>query len=321
MPSPAEPAPPPPVNATRRTAALAGVATRLKRLASPGRGDLHTVRFVEGGRQLAAYVPDEEILTLCRELILDRVYERCGLSLADCTGTVVDAGAHVGVFSLRAARWARRVVSIEADPVNLAVLELNLQRNAVTNVAARGAALWHEPSADLLVTTSHHSGGGVVVAAGERRPDGPAASPRPGRTPIPAVTLDQLVEEVGPIDLLKLDVEGAEFEVLGRSRRLDQVRRIAGEVHLDDEHDERLATLTGRLRRAGFDVDVVDEAELLSGAESRRRFRSNWRSLEGELATKLLVAGYLLAPVRKPLRRAGATHRLPILLARRPGGG
>ncbi|MHB1582869.1 MAG: FkbM family methyltransferase, partial [Acidimicrobiales bacterium] len=302
----------------RRAAPLAGVAARLKRLASPGRGDLHTVRFVERGRQLAVYVPDEEILTLCRELILDRVYERCGLSLADCTGTVVDAGAHVGVFSLRAARWARRVVSIEADPVNLAVLELNLRRNAVTNVAARQAALWHEPSPDLLLTASHHSGGGVV-AAGERRADAPAAGPRPGGTPLEAVTLDQLVEELGPIDLLKLDVEGAEFEVLGRSRRLDQVRRIAGEVHLDDEHDDRLATLTGRLRRAGFDVDVVDEAELLSGAESRRRLWSNWRSLEGELATKLLVAGYLLAPVRKPLRRAGATHRLPILLAQRPG--
>jgi len=317
MPSLPEPAPAPPPVGARRPAPLAGVAARLKRLASPGRGDLHTVRFVERGSELAVYVPDEEILTLCRELILDRVYERCGLSLADCTGTVVDAGAHVGVFSLRAARWAHRVVSIEADPVNLAVLELNLRRNAVANVAARRAALWHEPSSDLQLTASHHSGGGVVATGGA------GAGTAPGATaaavpPLAAVTLDQVIEEVGPIDLLKLDIEGAEFEVLATSRHLDRVRRIAGEIHLDDEHDDRLDTLTEHLRRAGFDVDVVEEAELLSGAESRRRLWSNWRSLEGELATKLLVAAYLLAPVNKPLRRAGATHRLPILLAQRP---
>jgi hypothetical protein len=33
------------------------------------------------------------------------------------------------------------------------------------------------------------------------------------------------------IDLLKLDVEGAEYDVLSRTTRLDAVRAIAGELH------------------------------------------------------------------------------------------
>jgi hypothetical protein len=47
----------------------------------------------------------------------------------------------------------------------------------------------------------------------------------------PAVTLDAIIDELGDIDLLKLDIEGAEYEVLTACRQLDRVRCIVGEVH------------------------------------------------------------------------------------------
>ena len=47
------------------------------------------------------------------------------------------------------------------------------------------------------------------------------------------VSLDGLMDELGleRIDLLKLDVEGAEYEALAGMKRLGAVRAIAGEVH------------------------------------------------------------------------------------------
>ncbi len=36
-----------------------------------------------------------------------------------------------------------------------------------------------------------------------------------------------------PIDLLKIDIEGAEFDVLESSKKLDQIKMIVGEIHPD----------------------------------------------------------------------------------------
>jgi hypothetical protein len=47
----------------------------------------------------------------------------------------------------------------------------------------------------------------------------------------PAVTLDSIIDELGAIDILKIDVEGAEYEILGGCRQLGSIGCIVGEVH------------------------------------------------------------------------------------------
>src|SRR5664280_2665471 len=91
---------------------------KLKPLVSRKRGNLVEMNIVERGKKLSVLCPDDEAFTLSWELILHRVYEQEGVSFYDGMGTVVDAGAHVGIFSLQASQWASRVVSIEASRVN-----------------------------------------------------------------------------------------------------------------------------------------------------------------------------------------------------------
>lgn len=293
----------PTLPASRRPAALLRGA--IKGVVSRSQGDLGLIDFEEGGRRMFAWCPDDETFTLSRELILERVYERSPVSLSECTGTVVDAGAHVGIFSLQAARWAERVVSLEANGRNHAILQLNLVRNAIINVDARHCALWPASDAVLDFRPAHHSGGGEVVEVG------PESEPEDR---LDAVSLDDLVEELGAIDLLKIDIEGGEHAVLASSRRLDQVSRIVGEIHLDSEDDPRLAALESVLRAAGFVTRIVAERDLY-GLRELPRIVGNLSSLHGHWPAKLLAAGYLIAPISKPVHAPGATYSLPLLIA------
>ena len=101
---------------------------RLKRLLYPSRGDTTELRF-DG---LSATVPDNERFNLCRELVLQRVYEVAGVP----TGTVLDCGANVGMFTLTAFRSADRVVAVEPDPSNYHLLAQNVANSGARNIRA-----------------------------------------------------------------------------------------------------------------------------------------------------------------------------------------
>lgn len=279
-----------------------------KSIAAPRRGNLQQLRFIERGRELAAWCPDDEVFTLCRELVLDRVYEKDGVALRPGMGTVVDAGAHVGIFSLLASQWAERVVALEASELNFRMLELNVTRNALSNVEPRHCALWSVSDEAVEFSPAHHTGGGAVAT--RRHDPGPASRVR-------ATSLDDLVTELGKIDLLKIDIEGAEYEVFEATTRIDDVSAIVGEMHIEQAADRpRLGGLVAQLGAAGFQVAIVDERELLIPRRLSRLW-NNRGALRGRWPVKVLAAGYYLAPVRKPIRPPGARYELPILIAHR----
>jgi hypothetical protein len=58
---------------------------------------------------------------------------------------------------------------------------------------------------------------------------------------------------MGAVDLLKMDVEGAELEVLGSFKGLDRVRTVIGELHTDlvDASEEQFFSLL-----QGFDIEA-----------------------------------------------------------------
>jgi hypothetical protein len=147
-----------------------------------------------------------------------------------------------------------------------------------------------------------HSGGGCISQAGTDHVKG--------------VSLDDLIGEFGPIDLLKIDIEGAEYEVLEAAQRLGDVHEIVAELHVDSRDDHRVDKLADFLSSSGFEVSITSEAELY-GHEALRRVLSNRRALSRQFMTKILCTAYLLAPFPKPIRAPNATYDLPILTARR----
>jgi FkbM family methyltransferase len=264
--------------------------------------------MTEHGNQLTALCPDDEVFTLSRELILDRIYERRGFALGAGMGTVVDAGAHVGIFSLQASQWAEKVVSIEASKKNFDLLTLNVARNGIKNIDVRNRALWSTSGEWLNLEAMHNSGCGRVNDQFRSNALGNA---------VESLSLDDLIGEVGKIDLLKIDIEGAEYKTFSACTKLASIATIVGEMHLENDGDNHLLdSLVQKLESTGFSVSLVSEKELYS-KEGMTRLRKNLGTLKGNHLIKAIAAAYYMAPIEKPIRPSGTTYELPILVARR----
>ena len=70
---------------------------------------------------------------------------------------------------------------------------------------------------------------------------------------VPAVTLRQLLDdhELDRVDLLKMDIEGAEFEIMSDPEIIGRFRYMFIEIHGDIEKRDRFI---GYVRSAGFEI-------------------------------------------------------------------
>lgn len=121
--------------------------------------------------------------------------------------TVIDVGAHVGWFTLVASRAvgpAGRVLALEPDPANLALLRHNVTRNDLSNVEVVGAAAGAARGSGRLHRAGRNTGDHRLHPAGEPRPS----------TPVAIVALDGLASARPPVGLVKIDVQGAEEAVV-----------------------------------------------------------------------------------------------------------
>ena len=158
---------------------------------------------------------------------------------------ILDCGANVGVVTLYLKRQypAARITAFEADPTIAASLFRNIEANALSQVDVIAAAVWDAAGETTFVAEGADSGG---VASDYR---GSASR----QITVPTVRLRDLLAAEERVDLLKLDIEGAEHRVLADCEpELACVRAIAVELHdFDVERRKTPATLE-LLSRAGF---------------------------------------------------------------------
>jgi FkbM family methyltransferase len=143
--------------------------------------------------------------------------------------TAIDVGANVGQMTLEMAQLTGprgRIIAIEPGPGNLAVLRKHIEANGfsdrVTVVdAACCAAHGEEMDLEIPAANVDEVGSGFQLAGIGTVPNPmDRGSPRV-RLKVATVTLDQLMADlkVQPA-VLKIDVEGAELEVLRGARGL-----------------------------------------------------------------------------------------------------
>lgn len=146
--------------------------------------------------------------------------------------TFVDVGANKGDFTLVAAKRVGsfgRVVSFEPEPSNCYWLRRSIGKNGYSNI-------------ELIEAAAGETDGEAVLYLGEKS-GWHSLRPHPllceGTTKVSQIRLDSLSESgrIGKIDMIKVDVEGAEIEVLrGGWRTLSSNPDI---VLLMDIHPQR----------------------------------------------------------------------------------
>ena len=132
--------------------------------------------------------------------------------------TVLDIGAHHGLYSLLAAKRVGkngRVRSFEPSPRECKFFRQNLRVNRCRNVQVESFALGSSAGrAELFLVE------GAEDVCNSLRP--PAAEVTTRKVTVEVRSLDEYLEQqkIGKVDFIKLDVEGAELEVLRGAMRL-----------------------------------------------------------------------------------------------------
>lgn len=141
---------------------------------------------------------------------------------------IIDAGANIGLASVYFANRypLARIVAIEPEASNFKMLCENVA--PYPQVKPVRAALWRE-NGELFLFDSGQGNHGFQVG-GDRGRDGG------GLGSVPGFTIGSIMRDAGEgrVDLLKIDIEGAEREVMGKSREwIEKVDVLMIELHDD----------------------------------------------------------------------------------------
>lgn len=186
------------------------------------------VRTAWGGT-LLAFTSDR---SLTPDLVLDGAYDPAFVRFLErhlrVGGVAVDVGANVGLFSVRMAQLvgpSGSVLALEADPEVHGVLQENLDMNYVSGWAqALAVAAFSSIGQLTFHRTTRFRGIGSLLENGASGAGGYTSETYSTIT-VDAVLLDDLLSDMGDVDLVKIDVEGAERHVLeGISRTIGQGR-------------------------------------------------------------------------------------------------
>jgi FkbM family methyltransferase len=142
------------------------------------------------------------------EIFHEQVYDK--FFTVEPGDVVIDVGAHVGVFTLKAARATSeqgRVVAIEPEPTNLNLLRQNILNNGFSNITVVDKACTSHRGKVKLYLAPLSCGASLVnpllVSSGKH-------------IEVQADTLDDILSDLAlsRVNFIKIDAEGSELEIL-----------------------------------------------------------------------------------------------------------
>jgi FkbM family methyltransferase len=174
-----------------------------------------------------------------REMFSEVIESGCYLPSAEfrigAGDTVLDIGANVGLFSI----WvslnvpSARVFAFEAASDNFLALAENVRSNRLIGISPHHYAVSDGSSDRMTLYRGVH--GGIHSIRPEYR-NWPSSAKGARKTEkVRTITLARILQrfKIQSVDFVKLDCEGAEYEILFSAPRptLSRIRKIVGEYH------------------------------------------------------------------------------------------
>ena len=206
-------------------------------------------RLREGVDLIAAPGPHD--VRIINEIWLEREYAFPGF-VPEPGWTIVDLGANKGYYTAWALTMApdARIISYEPDPRTYAILQANLSKFGTafqTHQCAVGSA-----AGSLVLFRLAGRPGQASLSKSRALTRGEIVK----EIDVEVIPFTDVVADLDHVDLLKIDVEGAEYDIILNSPRdaFDNVHRIAIEA---DDHDpdnpaRPVETLLKHLRDVGY---------------------------------------------------------------------
>jgi len=166
---------------------------------------------------------------------------------------VIDIGAHIGCFAVRAAKIAKKgkVYCFEPEPQNFNILKKNVKINKLSNVfyfrkavsGSQGIVSLFIPFEQERKQTTDYS---IVKIEGKHQNR---------YLKVQGISLNSILSDnkIEKVDLLKIDCEGAEYQILYNApkKTMDSFDRIIMEYHLF-ENVNQFEELKAYLQRNEF---------------------------------------------------------------------
>jgi len=200
------------------------------------------------GHKITFEERDEVDRSVAAEIFKFREY-RAAETTVKTAKLIVDVGAHVGLFTLycRALNPTAKIVALEPEPNNFLRLTSSLALNSVIGVLTEPVALASKTGYARLIISddSHNHHLGHDNAPGEG-------------LAVKTVSLSSLKKQkkIGQIDLIKMDIEGGEYDILENWTAVDfaGINHIILEYHDIKKNGRQI--LEKILRENGFGVQV-----------------------------------------------------------------
>ena len=211
------------------------------------------ILFTHDGQRIALRPISTDFFTFGEVFVRD-VYQINAMQAP--LSNIVDIGANVGLFAIRVAAIADRVIAVEPVEDNLKVARKNVALSKMEDkITLHQHAVTGESRQTVRIFLSNRNHGGHSVCQ-EHAAQWGATS----HGSVPAISLSDLFDRHGlqRCSLLKCDVEGSEFEIFRTAGRelLGRIDKILMEVHFTtgDWNSEQFNALVGKLGAAGFSV-------------------------------------------------------------------
>jgi FkbM family methyltransferase len=166
--------------------------------------------------------------------------------------TILDCGANIGMATLYF-KWlypGADIKAFEPEPSTFRLLETNVRQNRLTGTDIHNCALWDQNgTVDFFIDPG--TAGSPLMSTDKFRLNGEAIQ-------VAARKLSDFIE--GTVDLLKIDVEGAEHRILCdlvTSRKIEFVKELIVEYHhrIGNQHS-CLAAFLKLLEDSGFEYQI-----------------------------------------------------------------
>ena len=145
----------------------------------------------------------------------------------DVSGTVVDAGANVGFFTLYSKHFgARKIYSIDPDPLAFFYLEKNFGQDASITLLNKAMNV-SDAGMDINISLGASVGTSEFLRF--------LNIENSVKIHVPTTCVDSILSMESNINLLKLDIEGTEFKVIENlnQKHFDRINQFFIEFHFD----------------------------------------------------------------------------------------
>ena len=193
---------------------------------------------------IRAKTMDKSVL---KEVWIKQIYNKYGIGVEE-GDTVIDIGAHIGLFSVYASDLSKsgKVYAFEPFPKNFAKLREHKEINEQDNLLIHNVAISDREGTETLYLSPDNNTGGHSLRLKTHSEN---------KLVVNTISLAAFCnkEKIDHIDYLKIDCEGAEFSILKSNESiLDKVRKMVLECH--PHGDNTVDSMIELLDRHDFEV-------------------------------------------------------------------